>query len=155
MEALRTYLLSVTAAAVICGIASRLLGKKGTPAALGNLMCGVFLTLAVMQPLSRFRGSLNIPMDFASKAEQAAALGQAEAKKAMSAIIKERSEAYILEKAALYQTELTVEVTLSDDEIPQPESVRLQGAVSPNIKALLQSIIAEKLGISKEKQVWI
>lgn len=154
MEALRAYLLSVTAAAVICGIVSRLLGKKGTPAALGNLMCGVFLTLAVMQPLSRFRGSLNIPMEFSSKAEQAAALGQTEAKKAMASIIKEKSEAYILEKAARYQADLTVVVTVSDDEIPQPESVRLRGAVSPNIKALLQSIIAESLGIPKEKQVW-
>lgn len=157
MDGIRDYLLAISAAAILCGIVSRLLGKKGTPAAIGKMLCGVFLALAVMQPLSRFRPGIweEFSFDMEQTAAQAVEKGQVETKKAVAKIIKERCEAYILEKAAQMQTKLTVEVFLSDDNIPVPNGVRLQGAVSPAAKSRLQTLISEELGIPKEKQIWI
>lgn len=156
MEQIRAYLLSITAAAILCGIVRRLLGNKGTPAVVGKMLCGVFLALAVMQPFIHFQPGLweDFSFDIEQAAAQAVRDGQAESKKAMAKIIKEKCEAYILEKAGQMQTELTVEVFLSDDDIPVPNGVHLHGAVSPNTKSRLQTMIADGLGLSKEKQIW-
>ena len=67
----------------------------------------------------------------------------------MTEIIKQRTQAYILDKAQALNTVLEVEVTLSDDDIPVPLKVRLKGKISPYAKGRLQATIAEDLGIEK------
>jgi hypothetical protein len=73
---------------------------------------------------------------------------------AIRASIKARSEAYILDKAAELALSVEVEVTLSNDEIPLPVSVRVSGKASNYAKSRLQAIITQDLGINKEHQVW-
>ena len=51
MDSIRQYLLSITAAAVICAIINALSGKKGTTSAVVKLLSGLFLTLSVISPL--------------------------------------------------------------------------------------------------------
>ncbi len=156
MEGVRAYLLSVCASAILCGVVLRLLGKKDAPAAVGKMVCGVFLTLAVLQPLARLRPGLweNLSFDAEQAAQQAVQQGQAESKKALEKIIKDKAEAYILEKAGQLSASVTVEVSVGGDSIPVPQSVRLDGAVTPYAKSRLQTIISEELGISKENQIW-
>ena len=157
MDALGPYLLRVTAAAILCAILKSLLGKEGTPAAMGKLLCGVFLAVTVLHPLTALRmGSLQVfSQDIAWKASQAVAQGESDAAQALRAGIKQRVEAYILDKAASLGAELTVEVTLTLDTPPAPGGARLEGKVSPYARTQLAELMTKELGIPKEAQQWL
>lgn len=156
MDGLRSYLLSVFAAAVICGIVTRLIGKKGTQGAVIQMIAGVFLAFTVIRPIADISldGIGDLTSDFSQDASLAAAAGEELTKDALAAGIKSRCEAYILDKAETLNAELTVEVTLTDEDIPVPYAVRLTGRISPYAKAQLQSVIAQDLGVDKEHQTW-
>lgn len=157
MGEIKGYLLSIIAAAVICGIVTRLIGEKGTQGAMVKLIAGLFLTFTVINPVVKM--DINGLTDFADvysdAGSQAAAAGEQMSADALRASIKARTEAYILDKAAGLELNLEVEVTLSEDDIPLPASVRLSGKTSPYAKLRLQSMITQELGIEKENQVWI
>ena len=157
MEGIRTYLLGVIAAAIICGIATRLLGNKGMQGAMAKLLTGLFLTFILIRPIAELdiKSITDFTSGYSYEAEQAAAQGAAVTKEALAESIKSRTEAYILDKAAAMNADLAVEVTLSKDDIPVPEAVRLTGKVSPYAKAQLSHMILEDLGIDKERQTWI
>lgn len=157
MDALREYLLRVTAGAIVCGIVISLLGKQGTAAALGKFLAGLFLALTVISPL------VNISLGdwssywqtFSLDGQDVAAAGTAMARSAQADIIKQQLEAYILDKAASMGAELTAEVTLEEGEILSAQSVKLCGQVSPFVRQQLSAIIEDELGITKEAQEWI
>lgn len=157
MMDLRQYILSVTVAAMICALVQQLLDKKGTAATIGKMLTGLFLTFTVIHPFANLHLMElgNFTMSFDHEAASAVAQGQALSKNALRESITKRTEAYILDKARQLDLKLTVEVTVSQDDIPIPERVRLKGNVSPYAKARLQSILVNDLGIAKEKQIWI
>lgn len=156
MASIKTYLLGVVAAAVICGIATRLMGEKGTQGAMTKLIAGLFLVFTVIRPVANISldGLSDFTAAYSDAGEQAAAAGESLTKDALAVSIKAQTEAYILDKAAGLQVDLEVEVTLSEDDIPTPIAVRLSGKVSPYAKARLQNIITDDLGIEKERQIW-
>ncbi len=157
MDSIRTYLLGVIAAAIVCGIVTRLMGEKGTRGAMAKLICGLFLAFTVIRPVANLNiGSLtDFAADFSQAGADAVALGQSMTKEALAASIKQRSETYILDKAKELDVTLQVEVTLSKEDIPTATAVRLTGKVSPYAKGKLQAIIQQDLGIDKEHQTWI
>lgn len=59
MEALRQYVISVVAAAMLCGIVVRLF-PNGSGKQVGKLICGLFLAYTVLSPISRVDFS-NLP----------------------------------------------------------------------------------------------
>ena len=156
MQGLVAYILSVTAAALIATIATRLLRDHGLSAQIGNVWVGLFLLLSLLRPLT----DLKIPdlsdwhSDQQQSAAQAVAKGEAVSKAALAQRIKSQTEAYILNKAASLQVQLQVEVILSDDTLPVPAAVKLSGTISPYAKGQLQQILWQELGISKENQQW-
>lgn len=156
IENVRDYLLGIFVAAIICAIVTKLLGEKGTTATLTKLICGLFLTFTVLRPLMNvdLTDCLRWTDCYDREATQAVAIGTEQTKKALTEIIKQRTQAYILDKAQALNTVLEVEVTLSDDDIPVPLKVRLKGKISPYAKGRLQATIAEDLGIEKENQIW-
>jgi hypothetical protein len=157
MENIKTYLLAVVGAAMICGIITRLVGEKGTQGAMIKLIAGLILAFTVIRPVANIR--LDGFADFADLYTDAGALAASEGKQltydAIRASIKAQTEAYILDKAAGLDLDLEVEVTVSQDEIPVPKSVRLSGKSSPYAKSRLQAIITQELGVEKENQVWM
>lgn len=155
MEALRQYIISVTTAAMIGGIITGLF-QNGTAKEVVKLICGVFLAFTVMRPVAGldFEELLEVDLLYSQDAEEAAALGENLARESMADIIKAETEAYILDKAAALNADLTAEVTVNNDDPPIPVSVRLSGEVSPYARQQLQSMIQEDLGISKENQLW-
>lgn len=157
MERIGQYILSVTAAAILFSILQTLVGKKGSCAVLVRLIGGLFLTFTVIAPVANIDldAVFDAPWNFQEQGSAAAVYGQQIAQEEMAGIIKQKCEAYILDKAEAYQTQLEVEVTLNQDEIPIPCSVRLQGNASPYAKASLQQWLQEYMGIPKENQVWI
>lgn len=158
MAQLGKYILSVTAAAIIVGILTSLLDKKSGSAALMKLIAGLFLTFTAIAPIAKLdlSGLSSFVSGFESDGYAASADGEKLARGAMGDIIKNETEAYIMNKAKTYRAELTVEVTLGQtDGIPVPAGVTVAGHVSPYAKAQLQQVMEEELGISKENQRWI
>lgn len=156
IEGVREYLLGIFAAAMVCAIVTRVIGEKGTVGAVVKLVAGLFLAFTVIQPWVDIRldAVLDLAQNQSAAGQEAALAGQLLSRETMGAVIKERTEAYILDKATEMNVVLKVEVTLSDEEIPCPESVRLTGNVSPYAKARLQDIMLNDLGIMKEQQIW-
>lgn len=156
MDSIRQYLLSVAAAAIICGIAIGLSGKKSAYSTIVKMLTGLILAVTVIAPLANMK-----LMDFSDyidglsiEADDAVLEGEIMAREATASIIKSNIEAYILDKAASMDLNIEVEVTLSSTSPPGPSAVLITGAVSPYSKEVLMQYIATDLGIPKENQAW-
>lgn len=156
MGQLRQYVISVVAAAFVCGITLGLFPKGGCRE-LVKFVCGLFLALAVLHPLARFDFSrmTDLELLLTDDAAQAVAVGENLNREALCDIIKAETEAYILDKAAELDAPIQAEVTLSGTDTPVPVSVRLSGDVSPYVRQQLTRMMQEELGISKENQLWM
>lgn len=156
MDGIRQYLISLTAAAILCGIVKGLFPDKGGVGATIRLMTGLFLTVTVISPLVTI--SLGQLQDFGgglkADAQAAVAAGKNAAMESVGTIIKEQTEAYILDKAEAFGGSLTVEVTLGTSNPPTPVGVTLGGAISPAGRSRLERIITEDLGVAKEQILW-
>lgn len=155
MDAVKTYLLSVLGAAMVCAIVNRFTGKSPNETVI-KMTSGVFLLLTVLQPFAAndpVRWN-SFPINFESKAAAAVQQGEAERQSAMSEFIKEKTTAYILQKARTFHANVTVEISLTDESIPIPKSVRISGNISPYAKQQLQDMLEKELGIAKEHQIW-
>lgn len=157
MDALREYILSVTAAAILCGILRTLIGEKGTAAGIVKLICGLYLAFTVIRPVAQVELSefSFFTAEIAEDAQEAVNAGEDFVRDSVSHIIKSETEAYILDKARTYGAEIQVEVILSDATQPIPEKIKIKGALSPYVKTQLQSMITEDLGIPKENLSWM
>ena len=155
MDSVKQYLLSVICGAMVCAIVSGLTDQKGSKVALLKLITGIFLAFTVISPITRIQlEELTIfTEELQEEASIAAAFGHSVAEESRSGLIKSKMEAYILDKAATLNTSLSVEVIL--DECFYPESVKLQGNITPYARFRLESILEEELGIAKENQEWI
>lgn len=157
MDGVREYFISITAAAVLCACVRSIAGDKGTAARIVKLICGLFLAFTVIQPVAEVKITdlVIFTADIQAEADAAVSTGEDFARESMAGIIKSETEAYILDKAQAFRAAIQVEVTVSDDIQPVPQEVRITGSVSPYVRAQLQSIIENDLGITKEDQIWI
>lgn len=150
------YLLSLVAAALVCGIATSLLGQKGALGSAVKLLAGIYMTLAIIAPwgqlrleeFSQWRDQVT------ADGERLTASGQNEARDAMAESIIANTQSYILDKAEALGVDVTVEVMLDDSPIPVPQQVRIRGNISPYNREKLGSIIERDLGIPTEAQLW-
>lgn len=155
--AVRAYLLSIAAAALLLALVQALLPQgavKRTATMAGSLL----VILAVLSPLAK--------LDYDSLARSISKL-QVETeslrtgievgnRELMAGIIKQRCETYILDKAGQMGLTLEVEITLSEGvDYPYPVSVTLRGAATEAQKRTLTAYITENLGIPAERQEWI
>ena len=156
MESVREYFLGITGAALVCAVVTVFFDSKNLPGTVIRMLAGIFLTLSVIKPwLSlRLESIWDITDDFRIEGSSVSAAGENYAREAISAGIKNRTEAYILDKANSLGAELKAEVTLSDGEIPVPVGVCLTGKVTPYEKSRLTQIIESDLGIPAEEQIW-
>lgn len=156
MDQLRSYLLSITGAAVISAIILQITGNKSATGKILKIVTGLFMSVTLLSPLIRFRlrDMEQYIDDFRLSSEYAVGQGMQMAGEELSHIIKEQTESYILDEASKMGMEMSVEVKLSDSNPPQPCFVILQGAVSPYQKKYLSQHITDKLGISQENQQW-
>ena len=153
MDTIKEYLLSVTAAALICGIVNSLSGK-GTTAKILQLLSGLFLAAVVIKPVVEMKldNVYTFTDNLVVSSDLVVAQGESLAAEEMKRIIKEKTEAYILDKAKALGAEITVEITLQDYT---PIGVTIEGNVSPYAKKNLSASITQELDIPPEEQVWI
>lgn len=157
MGILRTYILRVISAALICAIITAILGKKGTNGRIGAMLSSIFLAITMLSPVSGLDLSdwISWMNDFETQSESFTEEGEQMARNSMSEIIKQHTEAYILDKAVSYGAEVTADITIGEGELPVPVAVDIHGGISPAGKAAVSRIIEEELGIPKEEQRWI
>ena len=157
MEQVRSYVISVVAAALIVGIITGLQHKKDTSTVLIKMIGGLFLAFTVIRPIvSLDIGNIRAYIAaFSESGDEVVAEGEKLASEAYCSYIKSETEAYILDKADAFGAELSVEVTLDDGETPVPVGARIEGNVSPYAKACLREMMEEDLGIMEENQIWI
>lgn len=153
MEGLRQYVISVAAAAILCGIVTGLF-RNGMAKEIFKLVCGLFLAYTAVAPIAKwdFSELLDFRFYFEEDAAAAAALGEELALSSKLEIIKSQTEAYILDKANEMDADISAEVTVDDDGIPV--AVALTGQASPYARSQIQTIIESDLGIAKENQQW-
>ena len=89
-----------------------------------------------------------------TEGERAAEAGVNMASDAMQEIISAETCAYILDKATELGAEISVEVQLTDENLPVPKSVFLEGNISPYGKKQLTGWMETELGIPEEHQIW-
>jgi len=156
MGTLREYLMQVTAAAVICGIVTAIVGKKGSGYSIIRLMTVVFMVMTIIGPVASLKLDqfTDYFADIQTDSDAFVAAGGESSREKIGEVIKEKAEAYILDKAVPLGADITVTITLSDGELPVPVSVLIRGAVSPYAKSRLSQIIEQDLGIPMGEQKW-
>lgn len=156
MDSIRQYLLTVLCGAFICAIIIRLAGKHHLCANIIRLVASIFLSLSVIAPalkldLQEITEQFNIT-------EKSGISIVSESQKTVleetAAIIIERTETYIEDKATMYGANLNASVSISDITTLLPDEVVIHGNISPYGKTVLKNIIEEDLGIPEKKQTW-
>ncbi len=156
MGQIGTYLISVCTCAIVCSVLTRILGSKGMVSAVVKMLCGIFMTVTVISPLLNIsvRNLNDYTLNFQQDAEHVVGDGKQSAKEELASIITEQTCAYILDKANSMNVNLQVQVSLSEDDIPLPNSVTLKGNASPYAKQVISAWITSELGIPVEEQTW-
>lgn len=156
MEFVRQYLISIIVASVIVGIVSRFINKKNGNFAVIRLICGIFLSFTILNPLFKLKiekiGDFYI--DITENASSFVSEGKEVAVDAAGEIIKEKLQAYILDKASTLQLDVGVELTLDENLPPSPQTVTIVGDISPYAKNVLSAFLEKEIGIAKENQQW-
>lgn len=154
MEGIRTWLLGIVLTSLAGGLA-RQLAPKGTEQAMVRLVSGLLLALAILRPLAgnRWEGLEVAAGSFSLQSEEQAEIYRKNQQEALSAIIAEKTEAYILDKANQLGLDCTVRVTTAAGEsgIPLPVSATIRGAYSPALAECME----EEVGIPAEQQFWL
>ena len=150
MEQMRTWLLGVVFAAFAAGLANELIPKV-RERALVRMVGGLLMVLALLRPLGTLKWeTVSIPaMNFADQAENY----RREQENALSAIIAERLETYIWDKATELGIECSVQIEMScgKSAIPTAETVEVGAGYDPVLAAWLEEVV----GIPAEKQIWL
>lgn len=153
MEAVRSYLLSVTAVCLISVLACALV-RQETVRKIVRFSSGLLILLVVIVPL------LSLDMENISDILRyfRVQYDQIDAEETwheqLSQHIKRTSEAYIEDKAAALGASVRAEVTLSDAEYPAPVHAKLTGIVSPQQRRALAEYMRTALDIAEEEQEW-
>ena len=154
IDGVRTWLLGVVLTSLAGGLA-RQLAPQGKEQSMVRLVSGLLLALAILRPLagSGWEG-LEIPAgNFSLQSREQAEVYRKNQQEALSAIIEEKTEAYILDKANRLGLDCTVRVTAAAGEsgIPLPRSVTVRGAYS----SALAKCMEEEVGIPAQNQIWL
>lgn len=154
---MKEYILSIVIAAIICAISGVLLPENTAVGRISKLLCGILLVVTIVSPLLNvsFQKVSDYISDFTASADIWVEEGNETARTQIDAIIKEKTEAYILDKANQMGLQIAVEVSLDENNHSIPSSVTVSGSISPYTKEVLSDYIATTLDIAKEKQIWI
>ena len=149
MTFLRSWLLSVTACAVLVSIVQQLT-DGGTMKKIVRFVGGMVLMLAMLRPLLSL--TFDLPELDREAVEALKETLNAEQDSALSDSIAAQTQAYIEDKASSLGLSVRAEVqTALRDGVPFPDSVTLYGENS----AALSAYIVQELGIAEENQLWI
>ena len=157
MQDLGQYILSIGLAALLTGILCEFSDKKSTTGTLIRMICGLFLAFTVINPLADLNFGIleTFSGSYSADAASAVATGKALAGDSVRQLIKQQTEAYILDKARSLGCAVDVAVTVGTGADPIPEAVRITGDVPAVVRRQLELMLEQDLQIAKENQQWI
>lgn len=156
-QSVRTYLLGVVSAAMLAALVQTLV-PKGAVRRVCTLACGVVLVLVTLSPLRALDEAVLSRAISRLELEQGSEGVDVEVRTndQIAALIKQKSEAYILDKAASLGLTLRVEVTVETaGAYPYPSAVRLSGHADAASRRSLGALIEENLAIPAASQEWV
>ena len=153
---MKSYILGIVAAAIVCAVAQGILGKKTPTGRIAYLLTGILMAITLIAPLDQisFRGVTDYWEDLSGDAQGYVSEGTVMAENQMADIIKSQTEAYILDKANRMGLQIAVEVELDGNNGNIPCGVVVSGNVAPYAKEQLESYMEDTLGIAEENQTW-
>lgn len=156
MDGIRSYALSIVCTALLAGIITDLAEKTAFVKQV-RLVCSIFLTIAVINPILSF-SSLSIS-DFLesswSDTGTVTEIGKASYADSIQRIIQEETEAYILKEAKALGADIRVQIGMNNDSPPVPSSITILGSFDGAAEERLSTILAQEFHIPKEQQTWI
>ena len=158
MGVVRSWLLAVIAAALLCAVAGALM-PAGAVKRVGRLVCGLVLIGAILSPLAALdlEGSRRwLERYFISVQDREAELEET-VNDQIKVIIEQKLAAYIVDKAA--QLGLTcrarVECELSEDGVYLPVRTEVAGSMTADVQSKLIRVIESDLGVPAESQIYV
>ena len=155
MEWIRSWLLSITCAAVIAALAVALC-PEGFSRKLTRSAGGLLLLLAVLGPVRQLESGDMADILAKYRLWPGDAIQtMAEDQEMRKAIIARQTAAYISDKAAalgIREPQVWVTCRLTQDGFPAPESVQVQGSGSQEAWQALQRAITADFGLDESKQ---
>ena len=153
---MKAYFLGIAAAAMAVAILSSLL-RKGVLRQVFLLAGGVLVTLQVLSPLARGElqqfGQYLSGLEIRQDAIQSGI--EVENQEILSQIIREKTEAYIWDKAAALGASVQVEVEVRQgSQYPFPWSCKVTGLLTPEQQRQLSEDLSRSLAIPEERQVF-
>ncbi len=144
-------MLSVTAAAMLCGILGSIIGKRF--AGIGKLLLGLSMVVVLIKPLMKLDLQTVLPdLDaFSAAGDPWIAEGKAAADASVDALIQKEITAYIEEKAAAMGAKLTVIPRIQDGV---PVEISITGERAPYVQTRLSKWLEDTMGILQEAQIW-
>lgn len=156
MDRVQQFIVSITCGAILCAIVKTFFNKSSPFFGPVNLICGIFLVILFVLPWANIRLSdySSLLQEFELEAAAASKEGSAYYKESMKAFITEKTQAYILDKAA--EADLTVDamVYLTDSDPPYPERIMITGNASPLQRERLSRQLCQNLNIAEENLIW-
>ncbi len=156
-EGLRSYLLSVVSACLLLTLIGIVLPDNRFRK-LASVAGSLLVVMTVVSPVLSLNPDqiAQTVSDFLVETETARTQVKVSDRDLLSDIIKQRCEAYILDKASDMGLELQVEVVLSETgEYPYPTAVKIEGSMTPEEHRILSRYISEELGLPREQQEWL
>ena len=154
---IKDYLLSIVAVAIFCSVTKALIDNKTAIGRIVQMLGGILLAITIISPVLNisFRDISDHFGDLSAEAQQFVSDGKIASQESVNAIIKERMEAYILDKANRMDLQIAVEVELDATNNSIPCGVVFTGSVSPYAKEILCEYVEDNLGITRENQKWM
>lgn len=158
MGAVRSWLLTVIGASLICALADALM-PPGAVRRVGRLVCGLVLLGAILSPLTQLDlpGGQRWLEDYLASLEAREEDLTETVNSQMKVIIEREYAAYIVDKAARLglTCDPRVECGLSEEGLYLPVRVRVTGALTEEERARIAGMIAEDLGVPESEQLYI
>ena len=155
-QSLRDYLLSLVVGSFVTSVVLALV-PKGSIRRAAAFTCGLFLCLCALSPVMEINyESIALSLSrLQIQAEQARTGIEVKNRELVSAIIKQNTQAYILDKAESMGLDVEVEIGMKDTgDGPYPYLVTITGAVTQSQKNSLMQMITDQFSIAPERQVW-
>ena len=156
MDWVKEYILNIFAVGMITAICITLVQKNTSAGMIIKMLGGSFFVITLISPLVKIRfDDLGVLCEqISAEGDLLAQEGNDSTQEALSTVIKEDLEAYILDKADELGLTLRITVQMDQHNAVMPQTVKLQGAASPYQKRLLSAFMEEELGITEAQQEW-
>ena len=156
MDSIKQYVITITAAAILCMLVNAIFPAKNAYGGILKLFCGVVFTIILVSPVNNFCfADYNWFWEsIFTEANIATEEGVAAFNGLLSDSIKDKTTAYILDKANEYDMDLNIQVELEDSSPPVPENIIISGNSTPLQREQFRLELSNELGLPKERILW-